>query len=194
MLSRFAAMATLVTAFGCAFGSLQDEPSKLPIDVPKHAVVSFEAEGTGKQIFTTVRRLLNGDLQDPTAPSMDKITINTGLGNIDLHVEDMEPVFDKIHQLHIVSYTALPNEDPFKHYEHQFTDAGLKRVALVPGQEGALIMRQNGPTDMYGVVLRHKDNILVLRSDGSPDIRAIGRTLFESLSKAVQQAVKDKHR
>ena len=122
--------------------------------------------------------------------SIDKITIKTGLGDVDLRLEDLKPVFDKISQLHVVSYLAVPNEDPFNHYEKQFTKAGLSRVALIPGNQGALVMRRNGSPDQYGLVVRQKQDILVLRSEGSPDIRSIGRSLFEALSRAVQEAVK----
>jgi hypothetical protein len=187
---RFSVAAFLLTGVCTTFALHQAEASKLPIYVPKHAVVGFEAEGTGKQILKTVRALLNGDMTDPTAPSVDKITIKTGLGNVDLRLEDLAPIFEKINQLHVVSYTALPNEDPFSHYEKQFVSAGMSRVTLIPGSEGALIMRSNGSPDQYALVVRQKENIVVLRSEGSPDIRSIGRALFEALSRAIQEAVK----
>lgn len=186
--------ASLTLTIGLAVAARQDEPSKLPIDVPKRAEVSFEAEGNGKQIFKTVTRLLNGNMSDPTAPSPVKLTIKTGLGNFDLDADDLGPIFEKINELHIVSYRALPDEDPFKHYERQFGEAGMSRVAFAPGEDGALIMRRNGPADQYGIVVRQKQNVLVLRSEGSPDIRSVGRALFEALSHAVQKAVKEKHR
>jgi hypothetical protein len=187
---RTACFAILIVGGPVCLAAFQEQPSKLPIDVPERAVIGFEAEGSGKQILKTIRVLLNGNMADPTAPSIDKITLKTGLGDVDLRLEDLKPVFDKISQLHVVSYLAVPNEDPFNRYEKQFTKAGLSRVALIPGNQGALVMRRNGSPDQYALVVRQKQDILVLRSEGSPDIRSIGRSLFEALSRAVQEAVK----
>lgn len=170
----------------------QEPPSKLPIELPKGASANFEAEGAGKQFLTTVKLLMTGGLADPSASPTDKLTIKTGLGNVDLKIEDLAPLLDKIHQLHIVSYTVLKNEDPFKLHEKQFTAAGLKRVAFVPGANGVLITRDIGTSDRYGIVVRQKDNVVVLRTDGAPGLGDFGKVIFEALSRAVQQAVASK--
>jgi len=154
--------------------------------------VNFEAEGSGKEMFATVKQLLNGNMSDPTLPSYDKVTIKTSMGNIDLRVEDLAPLLEKVRRLHFVSYNAVPNEDPFKRYEKQFVAAGLQRIAYVPGASGVLITRHIGKVDSYGIVVRQKDNIVVLRTEGAPGLGDIGKPLFEALSRAVQQAVKDK--
>lgn len=192
MQPRYSLLPVLALVLAVAVANGQDgPPSKLPIDVPKAASVNFEAQGSGREILTTVKHMLSGDMFDPTA-AVDKITIKTGAGNLDLKLDDLKPLLDKIHALHVVSYEALPNEDPFKHFEKRFVDLGLKRVILVPGADGLLIMRQIEATDQYAIVLRQKGNVLVLRSDGAPGLGDFGRVLFESLSRAVLQAVNTK--
>jgi len=171
----------------------QEPPVKLPIEVPRQASVNFEAEGSGKQFLSTVKHLMSGDIADPTAPPADKVTIKTQYGNVDVKLDDLKPLLEKIHSLHIVSYTAVPNEDPFKHHEKQFSAAGLERVAFVPGPNGVLIMRHVGQSDRYGIVVRQKENVVVLRTDGAPGLGDFGRVLFEGLSRAVQQAVAARH-
>ena len=185
---------SLLLACSIRFAPAQEEPSKLPIEVPKSASVTFEAEGAGKEFLTTIEHLLAGNVADPTAPPADKITIKTSLGEFDLKVKDLEPLLDKIHWLHLVSYTANPHEDPFKYHEKQFLASGLKRIAYVPGSNGVLVCRHNGDLDCYGVVARQKDTVVVLRTEGAPGLGDLGKVIFETLSKSVSQAVaKKKH-
>jgi hypothetical protein len=126
---------------------------------------------------------------DSTAPTMDKVTIKTPMGSVDLKVDDLEPLLEKIHWLHLVSYNAVGSEDPFPRYEKQFSKLGLQRVAFVPGANGVLITRHNGKFDTYGIVARQKDNLVILRTEGAPGLGDFGKVIFESLSRAVQQGV-----
>jgi len=186
-------IAGLLLLIGTAPETRQEPPIKLPIDLPKDASVNFEAEGAGKQILTSVKHMLAGNMTDPTAPPADKLSVKTPMGNVDIKIDDLAPLIEKIHALHVVSYTAIPNVDPFKFHERQFAADGLKRVAFTPGANGVLIMRQSAKTDRFGIVMRQKDSVLVLRSDGAPGLGDIAKALFEALSRAVQQAVNTKH-
>lgn len=171
----------------------QDAPSKLPIEVPKSASVDMEAEGPGKEFLTTLKHLMAGNPADPEAPAMDKIPIKTPLGNIDLKLSDLAPLLEKIHMLHLVTYSAVKGEDPFKWHEKQFTAAGLKRVAYMPGDNGILITRNNAKFDSYGIVCRQKDVVVVLRTEGAPGLGDLGKVIFEAISRAAQDATAKKH-
>jgi len=175
-----------------AAAAQQPKPLKLPIDVPKEASVNFEAEGTGKSFISTIKQFLMANPVDPSGTATDKIPVKTPLGNFDMRVDDLAPLLDNVHSLHLVSYTALPNEDPFKHYEKEFTADGLTKVTSTPGANGVLIMRHSGKTDQFGIVTRQKENVLVLRTDGAPGLGDFGKVLFEALSHAIQQAVHNK--
>jgi len=175
----------LTAAMICA----QEPSHALPIDVPKDASINFEAEGAGKQFLGTIKHLMSGNMVDPTAPPQDKVTIKTSLGDIDLKIDDLEPLLEKFHQLHVVSYTLRPNEDPFTHFEKRFTADGLQKVTSVPGANGVLIMRHRGKYDCYGIVARQKDSVIVLRTEGAPGLGDFGKVIFESLTHAIQGAV-----
>ena len=171
----------------------QDAPSKLPIEVPKSASIDMEAEGPGKEFLATLKHLMAGNPADPEAPAMDKIPIKTPLGNIDLKLSDLAPLLEKIHMLHLVTYSAVKGEDPFKWHEKQFTAAGLKRVAYMPGDNGILITRNIAKYDSYGIVCRQKDVVVVLRTEGAPGLGDLGKVIFEAISRAAQDAAAKKH-
>jgi hypothetical protein len=175
------------------FGLQLPKAHKLPIDLPQGASVSFEAEGTGKEFVKTVKQFMKMNDVDPSAPPMDKIPVKTPLGNYDIKIDDLAPLLNNVHFMHIVSYEALPNDDPFKHQEKLFAAEGLKRIAFVPGDKGVLIMRHNGATDQYGIVVKQKENIVILRTDGAPGLGDFGKVLFEGISHAIQQAANEKH-
>ena len=190
--SRPVAFALALT-LGTAFAVGQEPTVKLPIPVPKDASVNFEVEGSGSQIVKTVKQMLTGDLPGTSTPLVDKISIRTSVGSLDIKIDDLKPLIEKIHALHVVSYNILPHGDPFAHYEKHFVADGLKRVALVPGDNGVLIMRHTGKSDRFGIVVRQKESVVVLRSQGAPGLGDFGRVLIESLTRAVQQAVKSRH-
>ncbi len=186
---RSIAFACLLVSAGLVSAKGQETTHGLPIDVPKEASINFEAEGEGKQFLGSIKHLLSGNMTDPTAPPQDKITVKTSVGDIDLRVEDLAPLLDKFHQLHVVCYTLQPHEDPFAHFEKRFTADGLQKVASVPGANGVLIMRHRGKYDCYGIVARQKDSVIVLRTEGAPGLGDFGKVIFESLTHAIQGAV-----
>jgi hypothetical protein len=183
-------VSALILLVSCAIA--QDEPGRLPIDVPKEASVNFEAEGRGRDFLGSIKHLLNGNMADPTAPSADRISVKTPLGDIDLKVDDLKPLLDKFDQLHVVSYTRTPNEDPLKRYENRFSRDGMQKVTSIPGDKGILIMRRRANHDCYGIVARQGESVVVLRTEGAPGLGDFGKVLFEALTHAVQQATNRK--
>ncbi|MDR3688807.1 MAG: hypothetical protein P4L46_05450 [Fimbriimonas sp.] len=177
-------------SFACA---VQDEgPSKLPIDTPKGATISFEAEGAGKDFIPILKRLLSDDPTDFRSHSNPKVSVKTPLGDLDLSIDDLAPLIEQVHDLHVVIYSGGASEDPFGSQERRLSDAGLKRLTLVPGDNGPLIMRKEGKAEEYGIVLKSKGTITVLRTEGGPNLGDIGKVAYETLARLVQQTAKVK--
>jgi hypothetical protein len=189
MMLRSIAFASLLLS-GSLYGAYGQEQSRgLPIDIPKEAPINFEAEGQGKQFLGNIKHLLSGNTFDPTAPTQEFLTIKTPLGDINLKFDDLEPILEKFHQLHVVCYTLQPKEEPFSHFEKQFAEDGMQKVASAPGANGVLIMRHRGKYDCYGVVARQKDSVIVLRTEGAPGLGDLGKVIFESLAHTIQDSV-----
>ena len=193
MILRTALLASLL-AGGClpCLARQDDPPSKLPIDVPKGAMVTFEAEGAGKDFIPIIKRLLADDPTDLKAPPAQKVSVKTPLGDVDLSIDDLTPLIEQVHHLHVVIYSGGAAEDPFKSQEKRLTDAGMKKVTLVPGSNGPLIMRLEGKTEQYGIVVRAKGLVTVLRTEGGPNLGDIGRVAYQTLAQLIQQSAKEK--
>jgi len=193
MILRSAVLFSLlsVATTGC-LAAQDDPPSKLPIDVPKGALISFEAEGAGKDFVPIIKRLLSDDPTDLRSHPTQRVSVKTPLGNIDLSIDDLAPLLEQVHQLHIVIYSGGAIEEPFKSQEKRLSDAGMKKVTLVPGTNGPLIMRKEGSHEQYGIVVRAKGMITVLRTEGGPNLGDISRVAYETLAQLVQQSAKDK--
>jgi len=190
---RRALVLILATVLMPVVASAQDEPpSKLPIDVPKEAFVTYEVDGPGKKLLPAIKQLTSGQLSDPTAPPVDKISVKTPIGDVTLTLKDLEPILASIHYLHVVTYKALPSDDPFKQQERFFSQAGLQKIVSVPGSDGVLIMRHQGKTEQYGVVVRTKGLVVILRSEGGPGLGAFGQIAYETLARLVARAAPHK--
>lgn len=187
MFNRTFAATGLLCLFG-AVATAQIKDVGLPIVVPKGADVTFEASGEGKDIFKMLKQALNGNMTDPSAPSKDKLTVKTGAGNIDIKLDDLQPLLRHVHSMHAVVYATLPGDDPFARFEAQFKRDGMGKVLQRNGPHGLLIMRKTEKTDMYGIVVPEKDSVAVLRTAGAPGLGDFGQFLYEALSRAIQSA------
>ncbi len=166
-----------------------DPPSRLPIEVPKHADISFEADGEGKDFVPIIKRYL---ASEGSEPAQQKVSVSTPFGNIDLSIDDLKPLIKQIHHLHIVVYTGGGKEDPFKVQEKHLQDAGLKKVVMAPGSDGPLVMRKSSGSEQYGIVTRMKGSVVVLRSEGGPNLGDFGRIAYQTLAQLVQQSANAK--
>ncbi len=171
----------------------EDPPSRLPIDVPKKALVGFEAEGTGREFVPILKRLLSPDPLDFRNSQPSKIEVKTPFGSINLSIDDLAPLLEEVRYLHLVTYSGGAKEDPFKAQEKRLGDLGMKRVVLAPGSDGPLIMRKTGRSEQYGIVAKNKGNIIVLRTEGGPNLGDFGQVVYETLAKLIQQHPPRKH-
>ena len=188
---RTLSLGFLATFTLCCVTSAQDDPpSKLPIIVPKHVDISFEADGDGKDFVPIIKRYL---ASEGSEPSQQKVSVSTPFGKIDLSLDDLKPLIKQIHHLHIVVYSGGGKEDPFKAQEKHLQDAGLKKVVMAPGSDGPLVMRKSTGSEQYGIVTRMKGSVVVLRSEGGPNLGDFGRIAYQTLAQLVQQSAAAKH-
>lgn len=175
-------VSALVVSACAAFAGAQapEPPSRLPIEVPHGAEVTFEADAPASEMLPVLSQLFSGGMGDPTG---DKITIKTGLGDIDVSPKDLAPILRPIRELHIVSYSNRGG-DPFRRYGREFEAEGLERVAY---GNGVLVMRRG--SGRYAVVTKRKDKVTVVRTDGMPDLGAATHLVLEEIARAAEHAV-----
>jgi len=171
----------------------QEGPHDLPIVVPPNADVAFEADAAGKELAPLVRHFLSGNPNDPTAGMGDgNVVIKSNFGEITLSPKDVERLLEPIRELHVVSYSVPKGDEPFGRHEMEFKGGGMKRLLFVPGDSGFLLMQRRGESGRYAAVIRRKDNITVLRTDGMPDLGEAGRVILKELASAAQRSVLSK--
>ncbi len=164
----------LALAAGACGAAGLSSPDKLPIEIPKKAQVLFETEASGADTYKAVKFALSGNM--PGAPK------------IHADAEEIKPLLEHVHALHVVIYSPIPGDDPIARFEKQFSRDGLSKVASQSGPQGILIMRHSDKTDHYGVVILHKDSVVVVRTDGAPGLGDISKFVGEALSRAFKDA------
>ena len=166
-------------------------PGHLPIDLPQRAVVEFEVDAPGSELLPVLQQVLGGEDADPLAVAhSDRMKVKTGLGDIEFRTRDVAELLSPIRELHIVTYSGrdLP-DDILHHYESEFAEDGLRRDATFGGGDGVLLMHRPGPAGLYAIVLRKRDRVTVIRTDGLPDLGALGSLALKTIGEAAQRAV-----
>jgi len=169
-----------------------DGPSHLPIDLPKGANISFEAEGEGKEFVPMIKRYLVAQSDDPTDKSGPKVKFKTPLGDMNLTLDDLKPIISQVRYLHVVVYSGAKTVDPFEMQEQRLKSVGMKKVLKAPGGDGPLVMKRDHGPEQYGIVAKSNGSIVVLRTDGGPKLGDFGQLAYQALAQLFQQSSKKK--
>jgi hypothetical protein len=168
-------------------GGAQDHSGHLPIDLPKDAKVNFEVDAPASELVPFIAQMFSGDSGDPGA-SNKTIAIKTGLGTINVDSKDLADLLRPIKELHAVSFSGDSKDSAITHYEREFSEQGMHRVATVGGSSAVLVMREDGSRGRYVAVMEQGKRVTVVRTDGMPDLGTLGQLAIEKLTEAGQRA------
>jgi hypothetical protein len=186
-MTRRAHLLVLLVAAIFGIASAQDRPTQLPIDLPKDAQVNFEVDAPASELVPFIALLLSGQAADPTSAGPKTIEVKTGLGTINIDTKDLADLLRPIKELHLVSYTGAAKDSAIAHYEQEFSERGMRRVASVGGSSSVLVMRENGSSGRYLAVMEQGKRVTVVRTDGMPDLGTLGQFAIEKLAEAGQR-------
>ena len=188
---RIGTWITVMAVSGLAIAQ-EDEPSRLPIDLPKGASVSFEAEGEGKDFVPIIKRYLISESDDPRSKASPQVKIKTPLGDMNLTLDDLKPIISQVRYLHVVVYSGATSVDPFEMQEQRLKSLGMKKVLRAPGGDGPLVMKKDRGSEQYGIVVKSSGSIVVLRTDGGPKLGDFGQLAYQALAQLFQKPAKKK--
>ncbi len=169
----------------------QEHSGHLPIDLPKDAQINFDVDAPAKELIPFIAQMMSGEGFDPTAGASRTIAIKTGLGTVNVDTKDLAALLSPIRELHAVSYSGDGKDHALEHYQHEFSEHGMTRLASIGGSSSVLIMREDGPSGRYLAVMEQGKRVTVVRTDGMPDLGVLGQLALEKLTEAGQKV---KHR
>ena len=167
-----------------------EDPKNLPIDRPKDAQVLFEVDSPASKLVPFAAKLMTGD-HDFFSPAPKKIPIHTWLGTVNIDCKELADLLRPIKELHIAAFTEDPKDGPIGHYEQEFTEQGMHRVAVIGGDDALLLMRDPSAKGRYVAVMQQGNRVTVVRTDGMPDLGVLGQVALEKLTEAAAR-VRDK--
>ena len=186
LFSRIVGFGILLAGVLAARAQETASPSHLPIAVPKDASVDFEVDAPGKELMPLIRHYF-GDDTDAA-----KITVKTGAGDVKLKASDIEAMLKQVRELHVVSYSGSKAPELLSFHEAKFATEGMHRVAKIGGAQEMLVMVRRRSQGQYAMVLRHGDQVTVVRTEGVPDLGELTQVLLQGLAGVAQDAIRAK--
>lgn len=175
-----------------AGSSAAQDPKNLPIDRPKGAHVLFEVDSPAEKLVPFAAKLMSGD-HSFFGPAPQKIAIHTLLGTINVDVKDLADLLRPIKELHILAFTDDPRDGSVGHYEQEFSEEGMRRIAVIGGENALLLMREPNSSGRYAAVMQQGNRITVVRTDGMPDLGVLGQLALEKLTEAANRVREKVH-
>jgi hypothetical protein len=180
---RFLLLAGLLVGVFCG-ATGQEEAKKLPIDLPKDAKVNFDVDAPARELVPFIGMLLSKESFDPTAGTSRSIPFQTPFGTINIATKDLQTLLEPVRELHVISFDGDGKDHAIAHYQQEFSERGMRRIANIIPSDSLLIMKSKLDDGKYLAVLEQGKHVTVVRTDGMPDLGTLGQFALEKLTQS----------